>query len=363
MVPSMRSKQHRSTTGAKRFQKLLLAWYNENKRDLPWRINPTPYRIWISEIMLQQTQAKTVIPYFNRFMKRFPSLESLARASEPEVLEFWAGLGYYNRARNLLKAARQIINLHGSFPRELKAILALPGVGRYTAGAICSLAFHQKLPVVDGNVRRLLIRLNAIKRHVPDSNHWNQMSALLPDERVSSFNQAMMELGALVCVPFQPLCHRCPVTGFCEARKLAIQDSIPVVRSKQVPKHVSAVILVLKHSGRILLVSKRKPSFIPGEWGLPCSLMSKGISAAKAASLLCSDILGRTVPLTPIRPIRHCITRYRIFACGFCGEIRDSIFSLRKNGRIRWMPYNSGKRLLTSSLFRKILEEHFNTDP
>lgn len=353
----MRSQQHWSKTDTKHFRRLLLHWYHRNKRALPWRNNPTPYRVWISEIMLQQTQAKTVIPYFRRFIKRFPNLESLARASESTVLELWAGLGYYKRARNLHKAARQIVNIHGSFPQEIKSILALPGIGRYTAGAICSLAFNQKQPVVDGNIRRVLIRLNGARKHVADSHLWNQMSHLLPDTRVSSFNQAMMELGALVCIPFQPQCRCCPVSGFCKARKLGIQDSIPGRRSKQNPKHVSIVTLILEHNGQILLTSRRKPSFIPGEWGFPCELVPEGKPPAKTASLLCSRILGRTIQLSPVAPVRHSITRHRICAYGFCVEIEGSIRGLRKTDRIRWVSRDSHKRFLTSSLFQKVLKK------
>ncbi len=353
----MRSRQFWGTSDTKRFQRLLLRWYGKNKRSLPWRIKPTPYRVWISEIMLQQTQAKTVISYFNRFIRQFPNLESLARASESRVLEFWAGLGYYNRARNLHKAARRIVKIHGSFPQDFKTILALPGIGRYTAGAICSLAFNQKQPVVDGNIRRVLIRLNGAKEHVTDSHYWNQMSDLLPDEKVSLFNQAMMELGALICVPFQPRCRQCPVTGFCKARKLGIQNSIPENRSTHALKHINIAILALGKSGKILLTSEPKPSFIPGEWGLPCSVVSKGESAEKTASLLCSEILGRAIPLSSIIPVRHSITRYRICAYGFWGEIEGSVRGLRKIGRIRWVYWESHKRFLTSSLFQKVLKK------
>lgn len=339
----------------RRFRRRILHWYDKNKRSLPWRIDPTPYRIWISEIMLQQTQAKTVIPYFNRFIRTFPDLESLARASESKVLELWAGLGYYNRARNLHRAARQIVGEHGSFPREFKTVLNLPGVGRYTAGAVCSLAFDQKQPVVDGNVRRLLIRLNGLKGHVAENHHWNQMSVLLPERRVGSFNQAMMELGALVCVPFQPRCLLCPVKPFCEGYRLGIQNSIPKTRSKQTPKRVSIAILVLEKGGRILLTSGGKPPFIPGEWGLPCKSISKEKSAARTASLLCRKILGRACPLSPLMPIRHSITRYRIGVYGFYGKINGSAGSLNGAGNVRWVSYDSHGKFLTSSLFQKVL--------
>jgi A/G-specific adenine glycosylase len=189
------------------FQERLLHWYGRHKRELPWRSNPAPYRVWVSEIMLQQTQAKTVLPYYDRFFKRFPDIQSLARASEQEVLALWAGLGYYGRARNLHRAARQIVDDHGGvFPDKLEEILMLPGIGRYTAGAICSIAFNRPLPIVDGNVRRVIRRLHGIGRRIPESHFWNQASAWVPEGKTSAFNQAVMELGALVCLPHRPLC-------------------------------------------------------------------------------------------------------------------------------------------------------------
>jgi len=211
-----------------KFRIKLLHWYSENRRDLPWRHNPTPYRVWISEIMLQQTQVKTVVPYYNRFLKQFPDVESLARSSEQNVLKHWAGLGYYSRARNLHRAARDIVGIHGTFPTEHDEILALPGIGRYTAGAICSIALNQPRPIVDGNIRRVLIRLNAIRRKVSESYFWDLMKRLLPERNISSFNQAMMELGALICLPFQPNCMQCPLKSLCKAWESGIQNNIPI---------------------------------------------------------------------------------------------------------------------------------------
>jgi A/G-specific adenine glycosylase len=357
----MRPRHKWSSTEIKRFQRRILHWYDKNKRIVPWRVNPTPYRVWVSEIMLQQTQAKTVIPYFDRFIRQLPDLDALARAKESKVLELWAGLGYYGRARNLHKAARQMVKEYGSFPREFKAILALPGVGRYTAGAICSLAFNQRQPIVDGNVRRLLIRLNGIKKHAAESQHWYQMSALLPETSVSSFNQAMMELGAMVCVPFRPQCHQCPVRAFCGAYRLGIQNGIPVAQPKQIPQYIEIVILMLEKSGKILLTSGKKPSFIPGDWGLPCKSISNGEVAAETASLLCSRLLGRAIPLYPLIPIRHSITRYRICANGFRGEVNGSNGNPEIADRIRWVPRVSLKKFLISSLFQKVFTAYART--
>jgi A/G-specific adenine glycosylase len=300
--------------------------------------------------MLQQTQVKTVAPYYYRFLERFPDVQSLARTSESEILKLWSGLGYYSRARNLHKAARQIVKGHGSFPEDFRSILALPGVGRYTAGAICSLAFGQAQPVVDANIRRVIARLHGIRGRAPESCYWNQMSVWIPERNASSFNQAMMELGALVCVPFEPHCPQCPAESFCEARKMRIQDRIPSPRPKRASKHRRIVMLVLRHGGRILLTSSSKANFIPGRWGLPCKIASNRESAEEAASLLCRRILGRAIPLVPCAQIRHSISDYRILAYGFCGNA-----VLQGAGGFRWARRSSTHALLTSSLYRKVL--------
>ena len=312
--------------------------------------------------MLQQTQVKTVIPYFNRFMKKFPSLEDLAGASEQKVLEMWAGLGYYKRAKNLHKAARQIVEMHGIFPDSFKDILALPGVGRYTAGAICSIALNQAQPIVDGNIRRILIRLSGTKAEVHDRHFWNQISAFLPKEDASFFNQAMMELGALICIPSQPRCMQCPVKGFCRAHKLGIQDCMPTVRPKAETKHLRIVTLVLTQNKKLLLKSMDDIPLIPGEWGLPCQMAARRESASRIASTLCFKILGQAVSLSPMAPIRHSITRHRISAHGFHGNPGTSIRRLKGNKHVRWVNIETYETVLTSSLFHKIIHKYRNQD-
>jgi A/G-specific adenine glycosylase len=337
------------------FRQRLLRWYRKHRRLLPWRDNPTPYRVWISEIMLQQTQAKTAVPYYNRFLERFPDMETLAGASEQDVLEFWSGLGYYSRARNLHRAARLIIEKHGGFPADLSAILALPGIGRYTAGAICSLAFNQAQPVVDGNVRRVITRLEGIQKGAPETLFWDRMSAWIPQKQPSTFNQAMMELGALVCAPFHPLCSQCPVETLCKARILGIQDKIPAVRTRRAAQRTQAIILILEKEHRILLTSLQKLSIIPGKWGLPCSQVFHGESSKEAADTLCRNILGCAVPLKPCARISHSITNHRITAYGFFWRGDHRTPQLRKTNGFRWAPFPECGRLLTSSLFRKAL--------
>ena len=339
------------------FRQSLLSWYRTCHRPLPWRENPTPYRVWISEIMLQQTQAKTVIPYYNRFLERFPSIESLASASEREVLELWSGLGYYSRARNIHRSAGLMLERHGEFPGDFAAILALPGIGRYTAGAVCSLAFHQAKPVVDGNVRRVITRLEGIRKSAPEKLFWDRMSAWIPQRRPSDFNQAMMELGALVCIPSHPLCSECPVKRFCEARRLRIQNLIPAARARRAVLQTEAVILILENQRRLLLTSLRKVSLIPGTWGLPCSRVLRGESSKDAADALSLKILGRTVPLLPCAKIGHSITNHRITAYGFFCRGDLHIMRLQTKG-FRWATFAECGKLLTSSLFHKALVKY-----
>jgi A/G-specific adenine glycosylase len=347
-----------TATDLKKLQENLLRWYCKHKRALPWRNNPTPYRVWISEIMLQQTQVKTALLFYDRFLKQFPDIETLARASERKVLDLWSGLGYYSRAINLHRAARQIVQESGAFPEEFDAILALPGIGRYTAGAICSIASNQATPVVDGNVRRVLTRLNGLKSPPAPSYFWDQMSVCIPKGKASSFNQAMMELGALICVPFHPQCPQCPIQDFCKARKSGIQNNIPIARTKRQTKNLQTVTLLIEQDGRILLSTLPQLPFIPGAWGLPSRLIPDRKSAKETASRFCRSILGQTIPLEPFARVRHSITCHRIQAYAFHGKpgfpvtlpqgITDYLWSRRPQNKIR----------LISSLFHKIYQKY-----
>ena len=210
----------------------LLAWYKRNQRSLPWRKTSDPYRIWISEIMLQQTQVDTVIPYYHRFLKAFPTVSSLARAPLQDVLKVWENLGYYSRARNIHAAARMIVEkFGGQIPDNLEEIKTLPGIGHYTAGAILSIAYGQALPAVDGNVRRILCRLFAIRKPVDDAREQKQLqklaASLIPAKHPGDFNQALMDLGATICKAKNPDCSRCPVACLCQARLTDLQNVLP----------------------------------------------------------------------------------------------------------------------------------------
>jgi A/G-specific adenine glycosylase len=245
----------------------LLTWFDRHKRDLPWRHTSDPYRIWVSEVMLQQTQVDRVIDYYWRFLERFPTVEALAEAPLDDVLALWEGLGYYSRARNLQAAAQQIVAEHdGQFPGEPEAARKLPGVGEYTAGAVLSIAFDRPMPAVDANVIRVIARLFAVEGEVttgPGRRRVSELAAAaVPDERVGDFNQALMELGALICIPGRPGCLVCPVTDICAARERGLQSEIPPPRSRSVRqvKAVAGAIL----DGDLVLLARRPPD---GQWG------------------------------------------------------------------------------------------------
>lgn len=304
--------------------------------------------------MLQQTQTSTVLPYYRRFLRRFPDIQSLAEASEPEVMDAWSGLGYYSRARNLHQTARQIVKLHGSFPRNFSTVLGLPGIGRYTAGAICSIAFNQPYPVVDGNVRRVLARLTGIRKRIPENYFWDVMSILISRRAPSGFNQGMMELGALVCTPSQPRCPECPVRAFCRAHELGIETDIPTARRRRVFRRVGIAVLVLAQNRRILVTSSEEGSFIPGAWALPWRQIPDQISKEEIAANLCREIVQKDIGLEFRGNIRHSISDRQISGFCFYGNV-SRISGVNASNEIRWEDPASITKLLTSSIFRKVL--------
>jgi A/G-specific adenine glycosylase len=253
------------------FTRQLLRWYDRARRTLPWRVElgslPDPYHVLISETMLQQTQVSTVIPYFHRFLLQFPNLASLAGADEQHVLRSWQGLGYYSRARNLQSAARAIIAMHDSrIPDSVAVLQTLPGIGRYTAGAIASLAFDKRAPILDGNVQRVLCRLDCIRSDPRDpktrAELWNRAEEILPRKRVGDFNSALMELGATVCTPRNPQCLLCPVRDHCRAFAAGLQEKIPAPRkAKQTPLVLRKTYCI--RDGNHWLIEQRPPT---GRW-------------------------------------------------------------------------------------------------
>lgn len=253
--------------------KELLRWYDQIKRDLPWRIDQNPYKIWLSEIMLQQTQVATVINYYTRFIQRYPTVFQLAEASEDEVFKLWEGLGYYSRARNLLKCAREVVNKHkGEFPKDIVSLQALPGIGPYTAGAISSIAFNQKVPAIDGNVLRVISRLHEIELPINQSKNHAVFHTHVMDlmtKRPGDFNQALMELGATVCTPKSPKCSECPIQNICRAYRSSDVLSYPVKLKAPKKRRVNLAICVIFYEEELLLIKNSENGLLQGLWGFP----------------------------------------------------------------------------------------------
>ena len=254
------------------FTDTLLLWFYENKRDLPWRNNPTPYHVWISEVMLQQTQVKTVIPYFNNFIRKFPTIKALALADEQDVLKAWEGLGYYSRARNLHHAAKTILErFNGEFPTTYDDVIALKGIGTYTAGAIMSMAFGEKAAAVDGNVMRVMSRILYITDDIGLSKTKKYferiMMDVVPEKDPGAFNQSLMDLGATICTPRSPKCGECPVQAFCRGFKADVQEQLPVKAKKIKPKRVPLIILIIQDDkGRYLMNQRPSTGLLGGMW-------------------------------------------------------------------------------------------------
>jgi A/G-specific adenine glycosylase len=276
----------------------MLAWYAKHKRDLPWRRDARdPYRVWISEILLQQTQVATVIPYYERFLARFPTVRALASADLDAVLKTWEGAGYYARARNLHRAANQIVaQFDEKIPSTVEELLTLPGIGRYTAGAIASIAFNRDAPVLDGNVIRVLCRyLNLTgdpKNSMTQRELWKLMELLLPHGRAGDFNQAMMELGATLCAPRNPQCEICPLKRGCLARQKDIQAQLPTKRKKKTLPHHPIAVGVIWKRGKILIAQRRARDLLGGLWEFPGGHQEQGESLARCAAREIREELG-----------------------------------------------------------------------
>lgn len=325
-----------------RFRKNLLTWFARFQRDLPWRRSKDPYRIWLSEIMLQQTRVTAVIPYYEKLLARFPDIQSLAEASEEEVLCLWSGLGYYSRARNLQKAAQQIVARHNSkFPDRLEEALALPGIGNYTAAAILSIAYGKKLAVLDGNVARVLARLDAIHGDRRSGKRWQQLQktadSLLAPRAPGDWNQAMMELGATLCTPRSPQCLVCPVAEYCQARRLGLADVLPEKRAKRPGIELTLASLVLVDPrGQTLLLSPPKspsnssqtagvPALLSRMWHFPTIHIQQNAPAELQAFFHASLLDGRELSskLLALPKVRHAVTYRQITLLPFRLDVAE----------------------------------------
>lgn len=323
----------RQTLKCTEMQKALLRWFGRHARDLPWRRTKDPYAIWVSEIMLQQTRVPTVVPYYERFLRRFPTVRSLARARLDTVLKLWEGLGYYSRARNLHRAAWEVVErFNGQFPRTAAELLALPGIGRYTAGAIASNAFAERAPIVDGNVERVLCRVFRIRGNPKEAavqkTLWLIAADLVPANKPGLFNQAMMEVGAEVCTPRNPQCEDCPLSGPCQAKRHGEQLLLPQrIAKKPLPSHTVAVGVIYK-TGRIL-IDKRKPEgLLGGLWEFPGGKKEPGESLEAALQREVREELAIRIRIErPLAVVDHTYSHFRVrihaFACTYIsGEPR-----------------------------------------
>jgi A/G-specific adenine glycosylase len=256
------------------FSQKILEWYAIHARELPWRGHPDPYAVWVSEIMLQQTRVETVIPYFEKWMARFPSINKLAAASQQDVLNLWEGLGYYARARNLHRAARVILEQYdGQLPKDTQSLQELPGIGRYTASAIASIAFGQDEAALDGNIRRVLARVFNVAVPVRSTQGerilWDLTGRNLPSGRAGEYNQALMDLGAMICTPYSPNCTVCPVAVLCKAKYFGIQEERPVKKAKPAVPHYTVAAAVIRRNGQVFIAQRPEKGLLGGMWEFP----------------------------------------------------------------------------------------------
>jgi len=334
----------------------LLRWFAANRRPMPWRDHPTPYRVWVSEVMLQQTQVATVIPYFNRFLRRFPSVAALARAREADVLKAWEGLGYYSRARNLQKAARKVAcERGGRLPADVAELQALPGLGDYSAAAIASIAFGIPAPAVDGNVARVLARLWAVRADarnpVARRAFAERLRPFIPASAAGDFTQAMMELGALVCRPRDPRCGDCPLAEDCLARRRGLTGSLPSRRPLRKIPLLTQTAIIVRRGPRLAMIRRAESGLLHGFWELPTAIRRRcerpetaAVRAAAEAGLVvrAEKVLGRA---------DHAFSHFRLRLTPVLCRLEAAPAALR----VRWLTEKQIRARPVSTLHRRVL--------
>jgi A/G-specific adenine glycosylase len=348
-------------TGRSSECRALLRWYDTHRRDLPWRRTRDPYAIWISETMLQQTRVETVIPYYERFLSRFPDVTSLASADLDDIYSVWAGLGYYSRARNLHAAARSVVADHaGQLPSDTQSLRSLKGIGRYTAGALASIAFDRPEPILDGNVARVLTRLRGIREDIGakfvSESLWQEAAALADGPRPGALNQALMELGATVCMPRAPRCPECPLRSDCDARRAGDAESLPVKARARPPRPLEAVAAWLPRRGRVLAVKRTQKGLMTGLWELPGGEIAGACDPESGLRAQLAESLGLSVTRAEhVGEIDHLFSHRRLRLHVFrCSAPRGRL--QRSDGaEHRWLPPQEIARLPHGAATRKAL--------
>jgi A/G-specific adenine glycosylase len=336
----------------------LLSWFKKNRRDLPWRKTKDPYAIWLSEVMLQQTRVKTALDYFPRFLSAYPTVEKLAKADLSDVLGSWSGLGYYRRARALHAGAREVVEKYGGqLPRDAASLRQISGIGPYTAGAISSIAFGAREPLVDGNVARVLARIFAktcdVRTPAGMKEMWGLARELVPEKNPGRFNESLMELGATVCVPGEPRCGECPVRDLCEGRARGIAAELPVAKKKKPPREIDVVALVARRKDRLLLGRRRASGLFGGLWEPPMVELDGQRPEATLGSLLGGSIVGLEVAGEQTHVLTHRRIKVTIATGDIEGEPPES--GGAAYDRFEWLRSSELGSLGMSSLARKIL--------
>ncbi|MBI3802648.1 MAG: A/G-specific adenine glycosylase [Nitrospirae bacterium] len=340
------------------FTRPLLKWYRAHGRDLPWRRTSDPYAVWVSEIMLQQTQVATVLPYYDRFLTLFPTLRALAASPPDKVLKAWEGLGYYARARHLQRAAKEIVARHGgTFPESFEEILSLPGIGRSTAGAIATIALGQRHPILDGNVKRVLCRYFCIeedpKKKEVEEALWRYSEALLPQKGADHYTQAIMDLGATVCTPTAPRCPICPVKDSCGAFEKGLQDRLPVRSRPKLIPHRDYIAGVVTRGDRVLIRKRPAKGLLGGMWEFPGGEITGEQIDRGAKAVLRQEIPWRVSTWTPLAKIRHTFTHFKMTLHVFSGAVTGK--GGKEEGDLKWVLLDRLSEYPFSSAQQKIL--------
>lgn len=347
-----------TVTHKEKIQQRLLRWFKKNRRDLPWRKTLDPYTIWVSEIMLQQTQVATVISYYQKFLRSFPTLCHLAIADLSKLLKVWEGLGYYSRARNLHKASRIVLNhFHGKIPDTLQGLLSLPGIGRSTAGAILSIAYNKETPILDGNVKRALSRLFAVSSHPvrgkTESFLWHLSESLIPKGSANSFNQALMDFGSMICTPKDPQCPHCPLRNLCQGYLSGKPESYPPRTIKKPIPQVIAVSAIIRRGGKVLLNQRPPRGLLGGLWEFPNWRIEekRGVRLRLRLRNHVKKEMGMTIEVKePIGPFQQTYSHFKLTLHVFHCDVTNG----KEKGK--WVPIKNLDQLPMSRIHRRIAD-------